>query len=156
MNCFGGGGSALSAGAAKEESSLSSMTNGLPGGEPSRTTTAWFVSESRTSCPPPETTMEPVFPEASGRSTIVSCVRGGAFGGEEAQPARTTADSRTPASMPGAPRAGGIDPRSLIRRHREAASPTWTAKRVPRIPMVAVGVSKRADSGESFPISPDR
>ena len=35
-------------------------------------------------------------------------------------------------------------------------SPALTAKWVPRMPMVAVGVSKRAFSGASFPMSPER
>lgn len=38
----------------------------------------------------------------------------------------------------------------------ETGSPAFTTKWVPRMPMVAVGVSKRALSGASFPMRPER
>jgi hypothetical protein len=38
----------------------------------------------------------------------------------------------------------------------DTGSPAFTAKWVPRMPMVAVGVSKRAFSGASFPMRPER
>ena len=44
----------------------------------------------------------------------------------------------------------------LPRLHCGAGSKTFTAKWVPRIPMEAVGVSKRTDSGDSFPMRPER
>ena len=139
---------------------MSDMMNGLPGAEPSWTITAWPVSERRTSCP------------AAGHDDGAGLARGvgekddrvlgpGAGGavsaGAEAHPEKTAKESRHAARMPGI--AKGRRHRSLVthaRRHCGTGSPTWTAKRVPRMPMVAVGVSNRADSGESFPIRPDR
>jgi len=44
----------------------------------------------------------------------------------------------------------------LPRLHCGARSPAFTAKWVPRTPMEAVGVSKRTDSGDSFPMIPER
>src|SRR3972149_9984995 len=40
--------------------------------------------------------------------------------------------------------------------YRDGISSAFTAKWVPRIPMVAGGVSKRAFSGASFPMRPER
>jgi len=48
---------------------------------------------------------------------------------------------------------------TIVRRvdlYCDTGSPAFTAKWVPRMPMVAVGVSKRAFSGASFPMRPER
>jgi hypothetical protein len=142
----------------KDAAALSCMMNGRPGGDPSSTTTAWRVSERRTSLPEPVTMMAPVFPDASGRRMIVSRDRGGeaGFTGGDAHPEENAKTRKHARRMPGMRRTAPGLAWSTMRRHHGTGSPTWTAKRVPRMPIEATGVSKRADSGESLPIMPDR